>query len=223
MDRREQEALYRRIGIGAGRVHGDPAALAVLVVDFQRLFTEGPLASEETPHALARTGELLRHARAAELPVFHSRVVYESAEEAGPVWSVKSPTMLTCLRGAAAVEFDDAVAPVDGEVVVDKRRASAFFGTALDEDLRQLGVSTLLVAGTSTSGCVRASVLDGFSLDYRMLVVRDCVDDRARLSGEMALFDIDAKYGDVVSLDDALSLVGKARDVAPGRLEDAWK
>ena len=210
MDRADQEALYRRIGLGQREVGGDPASVAVLVIDFQRLFTEGALSTPRTPDALAATGRLLERARAAGVPSFFVHVVYDEPGDAGPVWSAKSPAMASALRGATPVEIDPRVAPRDGERVLEKKRASAFFGTSLHEELRELGITTLLLAGTSTSGCVRASAVDASALDYRPLVVRECVDDRAELSGEIALFDIAAKYGDVVPLERALALLDEA-------------
>jgi nicotinamidase-related amidase len=189
--------------------------VAVLVIDFQRLFTEGQLAGPRTPEALAATATLLERARAAAVPIFFVHVVYDEPGEAGPVWSAKSPAMGSALRGAPPVEIDPRVKPGDGERVLEKKRASAFFGTSLHEELEELGVTTLLLAGTSTSGCVRASAVDASSLDYRPLIVAECVEDRAELSGEVALFDLAAKYGDVISLAQATELL--ARAAAPTR------
>jgi maleamate amidohydrolase len=231
MDKAAQEELYRRLGIGLAELDADPRFSAVLVVDFQRLFTVGPLASTGTADALARTRTLLERARAEQVPVFYARVVYDEPDQAGPVWSVKSPTMRTCLRGTNGVEIDPVVAPQAGDRVIDKRRASAFFKTSLDAELRALGVTTVLLAGTSTSGCVRATAVDGCSLDYRMLVVRECVEDRAGFSEEAALFDLDAKYADVVGLERAFELLDRRREanerrrgeLSPGGVETSWK
>jgi maleamate amidohydrolase len=210
VDRRDQEELYRRIGLGQSAVGGDPRSIAVLLVDFQRLFTEGPYATPETGKTLEHAAKLLGRAREAGVRVFYVRVVYDEPDEAGVVWSVKSPAVRTALRGSPAVEIDPRVATSALDRVLDKKRASAFFGTTLHSELQELGVTTLLVAGTSTSGCVRATVVDACSLDYRTLVVRECVEDRAELSGELALFDIASKYGDVISLDAATALLAEA-------------
>lgn len=217
MDRRDQEELYRRIGLGQRDVGGDPAALAVVVVDLQRLFTEGPLSSPHTGAVLTASAALLERAREAGVPVFYLRVVYDAPSDAGPVWSAKSPSMRSALRGTEAVEIDPRVEPQPHDRVLDKRRASAFFGTTLHEQLDELEVTTLLMCGTSTSGCVRASAVDAASLDYRTLIVRECVDDRAELSGEIALFDLAAKYSDVISLADATELLALAAQPASTR------
>jgi nicotinamidase-related amidase len=207
VDKAGQAELYRRIGLGQRDVGGDPSSLAVVVIDFQRLFTEGALAAQHTGETLAAADTLLARAREAGVPVFYLRIVYDDPAEAGPVWNAKSPAMGTALRGSAAVEIDPRVAPREGDRVLEKKRASAFFGTTLHEELRELGATTLLLLGTSTSGCVRASAVDASSLDYRPLVVADCVEDRAELSGELALFDIAAKYGDVISAEQATELL----------------
>ena len=112
MDRAEQEALYRRIGLGQRDVGGDPASLAVVVVDFQRLFTEGELSTPRTPDALAATATLLERARACAVPVFFVHVVYDEPSDAGPVWSAKSPAMGSALRDTPQSRSTRASSPV---------------------------------------------------------------------------------------------------------------
>ena len=118
------------------------------------------------------------------------------------MWSRKCPSMGDCVRGAGSTEIHPAVAPHSCDRVIDKKRASAFFGTPLHAELQAGGIDTLLVAGTSTSGCVRATVVDAAAYDYRVLVLKDCVDDRADASHRATLVDLQAKYADVVSLRD---------------------
>ncbi len=96
------------------------------------------------------------------------------------------------------------VAPVPGDLIVGKRKPSAFFGTLLASYLVDLAADTVLVAGSTTSGCVRASVIDGFSYNYRMMVVEECTFDRFEASHAIELFDMHMKYADVVSLEEAL-------------------
>ena len=98
--------------------------------------------------------------------------------------------------------------------MIEKKAASAFLGTGLAEELQQEGVDTLLVCGTSTSGCVRASVVEGMGRDFRMIVVRECVSDRSDLLHEVALFDMGSKYADLVTLDEALAGIAAMRAAA---------
>jgi maleamate amidohydrolase len=97
------------------------------------------------------------------------------------------------------------IAPRDGETVINKTRSSAFFRTGLDATLRGLGVDTVILTGCSTSGCIRASALDAVSHDFKVVVPAECVADRAEPPHRANLFDIDAKYGDVVPLREVLA------------------
>ena len=99
------------------------------------------------------------------------------------------------------------ITPLPSEVVIQKTKASAFFDTPLARCLRERKIDTLLVTGTTTSGCVRASVVDAFSLGFRCFVVEECTFDRFELSHLVNLFDMNAKYADVISLDEALKYV----------------
>ena len=100
----------------------------------------------------------------------------------------------------------DVIAPADDDIVLTKPKPSAFFATQLASLLVQLGADSVLVCGATTSGCVRATVLDGFSLNYRMAVIEECTFDRVQLSHRVNLLDMDQKYGDVVSLQECLTL-----------------
>lgn len=107
-----------------------------------------------------------------------------------------------------ANEIAGPIKPLDSELVIPKARASGFFGTPLDSCLRSKGVDCLLVAGCTTSGCVRATVVDGFSLGYCCFVVEECVFDRFELSHLVNLFDLNAKYADVITLEDVVNYTG---------------
>src|SRR4029077_2751251 len=98
--------------------------------------------------------------------------------------------------------------PAPGERIVEKKYASAFFGTNLDVELRSLGVDTVVMAGCTTSGCIRASAIDSLQHGFHTIVVREAVGDRAAGPHEANLFDIDAKYADVVPLAEALGALG---------------
>jgi nicotinamidase-related amidase len=112
----------------------------------------------------------------------------------------------------------DEVAPLPGEAVLRKSSPSAFWGTPLVGHLHYLGVDTIITCGESTSGCVRASVVDGCTYRYRMIVVEECVFDRHEAAHAMNLFDMHQKYADVVSLDDVMEYLPtwRARQEEPG-------
>ena len=113
----------------------------------------------------------------------------------------RCPRSRSCRKARRLIEVDQRIEPLPGEQVIEKKYASAFFGTDLDIDLRSLGVDTVIMAGCTTSGCIRASAIDSLQYGYHTIVVREAVGDRAAGPHEANLFDIDAKYGDVVPLD----------------------
>lgn len=109
----------------------------------------------------------------------------------------------------AAEEMPEEIAPLPSELIIRKTRASAFFNTPLDNYLRLLKVDSLLVAGNSTSGCVRASVVDACSFGYNVFVVEECCYDRLELSHLVSLFDMNAKYADVITMEEALDSISR--------------
>jgi nicotinamidase-related amidase len=182
---------------------------AVVVVDFSRGFTEpaSPLACD-CDAALAATATLLAEARAAGAPVYYTTVVYdEEGRRAAAAFLAKSPALGDLAPGHPMVEIDPRIAPADGEPVLEKLYASAFFGTDLAQRLRAAGRDTVIVVGASTSGCVRATAVDALQHGHRVLVVRDGVADRLREAHDRALLDLDAKYADVVSLEEAIAVL----------------
>lgn len=160
--------------------------------------------------ALPHIQQLLAAARAARIPVVYSTDLAEpniqpwaKAGRSSAARRSSDPEMQA--RYARAFEIVDEVAPAEGELVVRKSSPSAFFGTPLQAHLTSLGIDTLIVAGESTSGCVRAATVDGCTLRYRMMVVEECVFDRHQATHALNLFDIHQKYGDVIPLGDALA------------------
>jgi nicotinamidase-related amidase len=142
--------------------------------------------------------------RAAGLPVLFPHVAPKRSYDGGR-WADKAPAVMSIpLQG---YEFVTEVAPRDDEILVPKQHASAFFGTPLISYLLDRGVSTLFVAGTTTSGCVRATVVDASSFGFRVVVPQECVFDRSQASHAVNLFDMDSKYADVMPLESALALV----------------
>jgi nicotinamidase-related amidase len=180
---------------------------ALLVIDFVRAYlVEGsPLyAGAEPARAAAQT--LLQAARRSAIPVIHTNVQYQPGGRDGGVFFRKVPA-LKCFEAGAHPDlaaFATGLEPVAGETVITKQYASAFFGTTLASTLTSLGVDTLLIAGVSTSGCVRASAVDSCQHGFIPLVVRDAVADRHPAPHEANLFDLQAKYAEVVGLELAL-------------------
>jgi nicotinamidase-related amidase len=180
---------------------------ALLVIDFVRAYlVEGsPLyAGAEPARAAAQT--LLEAARRAGIPVIHTNVQYQPGGRDGGVFFRKVPA-LKCFEAGAHTDlaaFAAGLEPIGGETVITKQYASAFFGTTLASTLTSLGVDTLLIAGVSTSGCVRASAVDACQHGFIPLVVRDAVGDRHPAPHEANLFDLQAKYAEVVGLQLAL-------------------
>lgn len=188
---------------------------ALVLVDFVKAYTtEGaPLYAPGVVEAVANTPELLIAARGAGIPVLHTRILYFAENCAdGGVWVRKSPVMKAMVPGAAGAEFCEAVAPAQGELVVTKQYASAFFGTSLAATLHAMEIDTIILAGCSTSGCIRASAVDAVQHGFRAIVVRDCVGDRHAAPHEASLFDIDSKYGDVISRYDVIQYINTYKD-----------
>ena len=144
--------------------------------------------------AIEPTKRLFAAARAAGLPI-----VYTTAPESSGIVATNRQEGLG--RAAADYEIFEAFAPRDGDPVIVKERASAFHGTPLLPELNRRGVRSLIVCGESTSGCVRASVVDAYSTGYHVVVAEECVFDRALLTHKVNLFDLHHKYADVIGVD----------------------
>lgn len=200
---------YARGGFGKSLAFGRRPAL--LVIDFVQayLVPGSPLyAAAETARGACET--LLGAARAAGIPVLHTNVAYQRGGRDGGVFFRKVPA-LACFEAGAHPElaaFAPGLEPADGETVITKQYASAFFGTSLASTLTSLGVDTVLIAGVSTSGCVRASAVDCCQHGFVPVVVRDAVGDRAPGPHEANLFDLQAKYAEVTDLATAQRYLG---------------
>jgi maleamate amidohydrolase len=188
---------------GVGRRLGFGQRPAVIVVDFQQAYTRTWRAASLAP--VEATATLLEAARAAGLPVFYTFMGYDPEHPDAGVWGLKAPTLAENVIGSWNATIDPLITPREGDTVLAKRAASSFFGTGLDEILRGLQVDTVVVVGTSLSGCVRATVVDAISLEYRPMVVRECVADASAPSMAASLQDIDTKYGDVIAVEEAIA------------------
>ena len=179
---------------------------ALVVVDVNVGFTDpgSPLVCDldEVVEAIRR---LLDAARRAELPVVFTTVSYdEDDRRTAAVFIEKVPALVTLEAGSRWVEIDPRIAPRPGEPVLTKLFASAFFGTRLANLLADAACDGVIVTGASTSGCVRATVVDALQHGYRVVVPRESVGDRNPAAHEANLYDIDAKYGDVVPVEHVL-------------------
>ncbi|AHY46901.1 Isochorismatase family [Rubrobacter radiotolerans] len=179
---------------------------AVLVIDFSCGFTdpECPLGAD-----MSREVEATRHvidaAREVGAPVVFTTIGFEANGRDGGLWLRKAPALAELRVGERWVELDPRLGRREGDVVILKKGASGFFGTNLASVLISSGVDTVILCGATTSGCVRATAVDLLQYGYPTLVPRECVGDRAEAPHRANLFDIQAKYADVVGLDDALA------------------
>ncbi len=187
---------------------------AVVVVDFQRAFTEHEHIGPATAVALARTRTLLEAARLAGVPVIYLVVVLDDLDDRMLAQRVRSSLTERCRRGDPWAEISSVVAPGPQDHVVEKTVASGFYRTNLETLLTELGVDELVMAGTSTSGCVRATVVDAAYRSYRVSVVEECCDDFRVLSGEVSLWDMQDRFADVVPLEATLQRFAAMREQA---------
>lgn len=193
-------------GVWDGRI-GFGKSPALLVVDFMQGYTTpgSPLFAQGVVDAVTNMPPLLNTARRTGTPVVHTNILYHAPDQIdGGIWVKKAPVMRAMVAGNPYAEFCPEVTPHEDELVMTKQYASAFFGTSLASTLVAMGIDTLIITGCSTSGCIRATAVDGLQHGFRVIVVRDCVGDRHPAPHEANLFDIDSKYGDVIGLDETL-------------------
>ncbi len=186
---------------------------ALLVVDFIVGFTDPttPLGGNFDSQ-VAVTAQLQTAFRKSGLPIVYTTVEYKEDLSDGGVFVKKVPSLGILRKGSPNCAVDDRIKPLPGELVISKNYASSFFGTDLDSYLRSQNVDTLVITGCTTSGCVRASAVDSLQYAYYTIVVRDGVGDRAEGPHEANLFDIDAKYGDVISGEEVLNYLRSLAD-----------
>lgn len=202
------EAHFRDRGFGLRLGFGERPAL--LVVDLIRAFTDAstPLGSNLDAEIDA-TNALLRAAHERSLPVIFTVESYDRDDFAdAPLWLRKQRGVVALRSGTPAVELDERLAREPSDHVMVKKFASAFFGTDLVSRLNMRHVDTVLLAGATTSGCVRASAVDAMQYGFVPVVVREAVGDRAPAAHRQSLFDLEQKYADVVALGEALTYLG---------------
>jgi maleamate amidohydrolase len=185
---------------------------ALIIVDFvvAYLQADSPLYAG-VEEALKSNERILAAARRAAIPVFFTNVVFQASGKDGGLFYRKVPALKCFDQGSPLGAFPDSLRPAAGELVITKQYASAFFGTTLASTLTAHGIDTLLITGLSTSGCVRATALDALQHGFAPFVVRDACGDRHPAPHEANLFDLQAKYAEVVSEAEALALIGGSR------------
>ena len=195
-------------GFGNKLDFGDRPAL--IIVDFVRAYLDpdSPLYAgvEQT---CENCSDLLSAARRAGIPIFHSNVSYEPGTDDGGIFKKKLPLLSVFDRGSPLAEFADQLQPENGEIVITKQYASAFFATTLFESLVAAGIDTLIIAGVTTSGCIRETAVDAIQHGFIPVVVEDAVGDRAPGPHKANLYDLQAKYANVVSQATALDYLEK--------------
>lgn len=173
---------------------------ALILVDMIRGFTDAacPLGSH-CPEVIAANAALLAAFRERQLPVFFTTVVYRADSQAR-VFRARLPALNVLSPNSDWVQVDPALTPLPGEPVIEKQWASSFFGTDLADRLRAAGADSLVVTGLTTSGCVRATVVDGLQHDYPVIVPQEAVGDRNAQAHAANLHDMHAKYAEVLGL-----------------------
>jgi maleamate amidohydrolase len=180
---------------------------ALLVVDMLNSFTDpdSPLGSE-AGDVVEANRKLLCAFREKSFPVVFTAVVYHDASQAR-VFRDRIPALDMLEPGTRWVQVDPRLEPVDGEPVIEKQWASGFFKTDLDDFLRGVGADSLVVTGLTTSGCVRATAVDGLQNDFKVVIPTEAVGDRNPEAHRANLFDLNAKYADVLNLEQVLRLI----------------
>lgn len=202
----DKNAIYEHAQLGHTLGFGKKPAL--IVVDFQLGFTvpeQSPLAGNLDAE-VAATNELIAAARKKDIPVIFTVVGYDPhrQDDAG-LWPEKAPSLRMLTIGSDLVKLDPRLNQEPGDLVITKKYASGFFGTYLASTLTMQSVDTAIVTGCTTSGCVRATVMDALANGFRPIVPIECVGDRAQEPHQANLFDIGAKYGDVMPLEEVLA------------------
>lgn len=209
----EEERRYEAAGFGGAGGTGRRPGLLIIDVQYRTVGTrrrpyweaieEYPTAcGEEGWRAVEQIEPLLAAFRQRGLPVLYPHVAPKNIETDAGRLAEKIPSIMGI--DAAGYRFVEEVAPAKGDVLLPKKHPSAFFGTPLVSHLIDLGVDTLFVTGCTTSGCIRASVTDAFALNFKVVVPEECVYDRAPTSHAVNLWDMNAKYADVVPVAEAI-------------------
>jgi len=212
---KDDEEFFKQRGFGIKIGFGERPAL--IVIDMIKGFTnpDMPLGAPlETQ--IAAQKPLIDVAHLHNIPVIFSTVIYNDADlkDAG-LWAIKMKGTMTLKAGTEAIEIDPRLGMQPADSLLVKKYASCFFGTDLVPRLMNQRVDTLIITGCTTSGCVRATAVDAVQNGFRPMVVREAVGDRSVPAHEQSLFDLNAKYADVVGLDETLQYMRTVGHNAP--------
>lgn len=199
---------FRQKGL-AGEM-GFGHAPAILVVDLILGFTDSssPLGSD-LENEIEATRRLLDQGRAHSIPILFTTTVYHPGMSDAGLFVLKVPSLEILQLGSSWVRLDPRLGRLAEETLIEKKYASAFFGTALAPELTARGVDTLIVCGATTSGCIRATVVDAMQHGFRPIVPHECVGDRSAEAHQANLTDIQTKYGDVLTLSEILDRIAE--------------
>jgi maleamate amidohydrolase len=182
----------------------------LLIVDFVNGFTNPDIfGGYNTAEAAQNTVAVLNAFRAKQLPVVHTRIVFADDGSDANVFSEKVPAMLGLTEDHPDSQVVDILAPIKGELVLNKTVPSAFFGTNLAAYFTLHGVRSVVICGATTSGCVRASAVDAMSHGFKPIVLSDCVGDRVQSAHEASVRDMDMKYCAVTTASDFMTHLAK--------------
>jgi maleamate amidohydrolase len=201
---KDDEEFFKARGFGIKIGFGERPAL--IIIDMLKGFTDAtmPLGANLDKELEAQK-PLLAIAHERNIPVIFSTVIYNDHDlkDAG-LWAIKMKGTMTLKAGTSAIEVDKRLDMQPTDSLLVKKYASCFFGTDLASRLMNLHADTLIITGCTTSGCVRATAVDAVQNGFRPMVVREAVGDRSAAAHEQSLFDLNAKYADVVGLDETL-------------------
>lgn len=199
----EKDMLDKR---GFGRPLGFGRRPALVVIDLFNAFTDPSFdLGSNMDEVIGAANQLLDACHKRRTPVIFTRVLYEETDLSdGGIWVTKQRGCESLRPGSRAVELDGRLHRLETDAILFKKFASCFFGTTLVSRLVQQGIDTLIFAGCSTSGCVRATAVDACQFGFRPMIVREAVGDRSQAAHRQSLIDLHSRYGDVVGLTETL-------------------
>ena len=213
MSDEQARRVYAQARLGQSMTLGSNPA--ILVVDFSCGFTDPVYkAGSDLTAEVQATAGLLEVARARGVPVIFTTIGFQPGARDAGIWPQKFPALFDLALGERPAEVDPRLERRDGETLVLKKGASAFFGTNLSAILVSQAIDTVILCGATTSGCIRATAVDLMQHGFPALVPRECVGDRARAPHDANLFDIQAKYADVVSVEEANAYLARTVSAA---------